>query len=64
MRLEELWQRREINWSQEGERKKCDSIQPRLLRRQITGVVRMVGAAYNGAVSIDYQRNTTGCLPF
>jgi len=24
----------------------------------------MVGAAYNCAVSIDYQRNTTGCLPF
>jgi hypothetical protein len=26
--------------------------------------IRVVGAAYNGAVSIDYQRNTTGCLPF
>lgn len=64
MRLEELWERREINGSQEGERKKRNSIQPRLLRRRITGVVRMVGAACNGAVSIDYQCNTTGCLPF
>ena len=28
------------------------------------GVIRRVGAGYNGAVSIDYQRNMAGCLPF
>ena len=28
------------------------------------GVIRWVGASYNGVVSIDYQRKMAGCLPF
>jgi hypothetical protein len=38
--------------------------QEQRLRTELMGVIRWVGASYNGVVSIDYQRKMAGCLPF